>query len=859
MDRRQQMQTGHDQNDVWSIVSRWVGQLPSMVVSLRWFNLVLGLILLLLAVFASPEVPTGRSIEKMFGSGDPSVLSYEKIKEIFGDQETILIVYRDAKLFDPSGSGLDRLAELSRQVEAVEQVEEVLSLDRIEQALGIMDTLSNPLAAFSSTANRNTNGDRLRPILDPNNKLAISFLDTFDGWTHLREENLAVLVCLISSPVKQINPDQTRITVEKLRQLVVDLPEAHVVGEPVMVEDSLSYLLKDGLWLQYGAVALLGTVILIMLRTFKWLVVTACVVGWSNLVTRWILALLSFEQSMISSLLGSIIAVIGVATTIHLVVGYRVQRLSGDSRSQAMREAVIRLLPPIFWACMTEAAGFTALYMANVSAVRDFGLMMAIASLVTFASICLLTPGLILIGPRERSEASAVGQQWLERFLERVLGWVNLNPMGVSAVILALGAIASMGFFFMKVETDFTKNFRENTPIMAGYRFVENEFGGAGLIDIAIKTPKALDSKFIAKVAAFEQQLRSMHVRTDGSIELAEEIAKLENDDSKSETSNNGSAKSTASDLPAKRPALAKVVSLVDAISAARVLPAVKMLPADTIVSGMRQVLPGFTNHWYHWNAQQQFGYVRVFARTRQQQSAETKREIIGTINLLAANSFGSDAVVVSDDPAEASDENKLGTPLSPDSATINGKSSDQPAYLVSGMFVLLTRLVDSLLADNLTTTITATAAIGLLLLLAFGEWRIALIALVPNVLPILVLLGMLGWSGIPINMGVAMIAAVSIGLSVDSSIHYLWSVTKARNDAEAEGSQVEKSIQTAQTRIGTALTYSSITLMVGFLSLTTSEFVPTVYFGGLVSAAMLGGLLGNLVLLPAMLRVANR
>jgi predicted RND superfamily exporter protein len=172
-------------------------------------------------------------------------------------------------------------------------------------------------------------------------------------------------------------------------------------------------------------------------------------------------------------------------------------------------------------------------------------------------------------------------------------------------------------------------------------------------------------------------------------------------------------------------------------------------------------------------------------------------------------------------------------------------------------LFVLLSRIVDSLLADHVATTTVAISSIAALMYLALRDVRLVLIGLVPNLLPIFVLLGTLGWLGIPINMGVAMIAAVSIGLSVDSSIHYLWAVVRQGQEFAVDGES--RAIEWAQQRIGTALTYSTVALVVGFVSLTSSQFVPTIYFGGLVSAAMVGGLLGNVVLLPAMLALRWR
>ena len=129
----------------------------------------------------------------------------------------------------------------------------------------------------------------------------------------------------------------------------------------------------------------------------------------------------------------------------------------------------------------------------------------------------------------------------------------------------------------------------------------------------------------------------------------------------------------------------------------------------------------------------------------------------------------------------------------------------------------------------------------------------LALIALVPNVLPILAVLGAMGWLGVRVNMGAAMIAAVSMGLSVDSSIHYITSFRRARSG----GLSVAKALEEVQQSVGRAVVYSTIALIVGFLALCTSQFVPTIYFGSLVSLAMLGGLFGNLVILPLLLSMA--
>ena len=163
---------------------------------------------------------------------------------------------------------------------------------------------------------------------------------------------------------------------------------------------------------------------------------------------------------------------------------------------------------------------------------------------------------------------------------------------------------------------------------------------------------------------------------------------------------------------------------------------------------------------------------------------------------------------------------------------------------------MLLTNLIDSIIRDQWLTFAVASTAIGLMMVVAFRSPLYAVIALIPNALPILLVLGLMGWLGVRVNMGAAMIAAVSMGLSVDSSIHYITFFRRAR----LAGKSVVVAIDEVQRTVGRAVVFSTLALIVGFLVLCTSQFVPTIYFGVLVCLSMLGGLFGNLVLLPLLL-----
>jgi predicted RND superfamily exporter protein len=426
---------------------------------------------------------------------------------------------------------------------------------------------------------------------------------------------------------------------------------------------------------------------------------------------------------------------------------------------------------------------------AKVGPVRDFGVMTAIGSMCVLLSAILLVPGLALLGRFDADPRRVWGDRLLGWELGRLVHSAQRHPRALTALLVFLLAGAVGGLLQLEIETDFTKNFRRGSPIVESYGFIEENLGGAGVWDVLIPAPRTLDNEFLSQVRDFEQALREITIVDDQGHEVV---------------------------------GLTKVLSLVDGIDAAAVNPLLARIPPELKARGMEKTMPHFVAALRTRKENPaESNYLRVMLRAREQQSASEKSQLIGKVSAAARQHF----------PAEA------------------GHRGAE----VTGFYVLLTNLITSVLRDQWTCFAVATLGVGIMMSLAFRSLILALIALVPNVLPILVVLGAMGWMGIRVNMGAAMIAAVSMGLSVDSSIHYITSFRRAR----VSGKSVQAALEDVQQAVGRAVVYSTIALVVGFLALCTSEFVPTIYFGSLVSLAMLGGLLGNLVVLPLLLSLA--
>lgn len=267
----------------------------------------------------------------------------------------------------------------------------------------------------------------------------------------------------------------------------------------------------------------------------------------------------------------------------------------------------------------------------------------------------------------------------------------------------------------------------------------------------------------------------------------------------------------------ATQPGLTKVLSIVDALDtlpeAARRLATVDMLLAQ--IKAQMPVAHDALVGRDPQNPRQR--YVRIMLRAYERQPSAQKEELIAQVTRITHEEF--------------------------------------PEAQVTGFFILLTRLIDSMIRDQWVSFLIATSAIFVMMIVALRDVKLAVIAMIPNALPVSVITGWMGWLGVPINMGAAMIAAVSMGLAVDASIHYITEYLEERE----RGHTPAESLKIVHQNAGRALVFSTLALIVGFSALGLSQFVPTIYFGVLMCLTMIGGMIGNLVLLPLMLKWVDR
>jgi len=731
----------------------------------------------LLAIVPAGQLRFDQSIESLYAEDDPHLAAFRASRELFGGDEFVIVSYEEPRLFgsgdEPAGSSTElndaARARIERFARALGSVQGVRagSTRHLVQAL-------EPAGVLGRVMKRS--GGLRRRVLALVEGVLVG------------EDRRTVAIVLRLAPATGSEATANRAaTFAGIRRLAAEhRPVAQVVGEPVQVHDMFRYVEEDGRTLFWWSLGLLAAVILLLFRSVRWVLLPLAVVVTAILWTEALLVISGMKLSMVSSMMNSLVTIIGIATCTHVTVHYREQR-NEHPPAEALARTLQQLAPAIFWTGATTAVGFAALLSSNISPVRSFGIMMSLASLLVLVAALLLLPAGILLGRRPVDPGRAPGEGQLVRGLQSLARGIRRHPAVVLIGVVVVVAAAGAGLTRLKVETDFSENFRADSPIRRGLEFVETRLGGAGNWEVNFPVSGELDQETIDRVERLAERLRT---------EVAAEM----------KTSDG-------------RRRLTKVVPISDGLE---MVPRVPFL-LNTLSKRLKvldQSQPEYVPSLYNADA----GRMRIVLRALEREQAGQKRELIERVEAIAREEFS--AAGPDERPVEA-----------------------------TGLYVLLTFLIESLLQDQLVSFVLAAIGIAVMLSLAFRSPWVGLVALLPNLFPIVLVIGAMGWLNLPVNIATAMIASVSLGLTVDSSIHYISGFRRSR----AAGDDVATALERTHASVGRAVVLANLALVVGFSVLTLSHFIPLVYFGILVSVAMLGGLVGNLVLLPVLLAWVER
>lgn len=745
----------------------WTDRMAAGLVRWRWPLLIAAVAITAAAVWPSTQLRFDVKIANLFPPDDPVLLAYQDSIKQFGGSEIVVAVYTDPELL--TAAGLRRLGEFAGTFKDLRPLgmESVASLAEVRWPGDPTDT--SPL--YEQVEKRRLSPGQLKTEL----LNCALYRNVF-----LAEDGQTAAVVLTIRP--EYTETERRQLIAAIRQRAGQnrFPTA-VAGGPLLTHDAAVFMDQDARTLSWVSTLVLMTVIAVLFRRLRWVLLPLAVVHVSLIWTKGVLWLAETHLSMVSTTLTALVTVIGVASVVQVTARYREERERADARG-AMLRTIVAAGPAVFWASVTTAAGIGSLLISSIVPVQNFAIMLAMASMFVFVAIAALGPGMVIFGRRPRDPGTAPGEHQIERGLERMMAWSLARPRQVAAVAAALLALTLLGIFRIRAETDFTRNFRPTSEVVVAYRTVEESLRGVGTLELNFTAPDGITPELVDRLRTLQARLRDV-------------------------------------------PHVTKVLGLTDALDLldkgkisdpfGLMAQPIASMPIALKLAMLKQNRPDLIETFWNGDTRR----MRIMLRSREQAPSAAKNALIAEVERVGHE--------VLDQPGAPSD------------------------VRATGVFVLLNHLVAGLMADQLNTLLIATAAVFLVMALALRSFGLAFVGLVPKLAPILMVLGAMGWFGVPIDMGTPMVASVSVGISVGFSIHYLCRFRQER----LAGLSFDQALQATHRRVGSAMVFSNLALVIGFAALGLSNFVPTVHFSVLIDVALIGGLAGNLLVLPLLLK----
>ena len=569
-------------------------------------------------------------------------------------------------------------------------------------------------------------------------------------------------------------------------------PIIHLGGIPMIADDMMTFIKSDIIVFGLGVFLFIVATLWFVFRNIVWVFIPLLSCFFSVLIMVGFLGLVGWKVTVISSNFIALMLILTMAMNIHMSVRYLQYRKENPqiSNEQAISWTASKMFWPILYTVLTTICAFLSLIFSEIKPIIDFGWMMTVGLLVSMFITFTLLPSILNILKYKNSNLREEKRSKITSLLSRI-AQRNSKTIFSSAFVIIIVSI--YGISKLEVENSFINYFDKDTEIYKGMKLIDENLGGTTPLDIIIKFPKK------------EKGVSEDDWEDD------------EADDAKYWFTRNKIDKITeVHDYLDNLDAVGKVISFASMVRVAEDLNDGKKLQGlemgvlytkipDTIKSEIINPYISIKNN-----------EARISLRVLDSKKDLRRNELIKKIKYDL--------------------ENKLGL--------------KKEEFKLAGVLILFNNLLQSLFKSQILTLGIVMAGITLMFFILFRNLTLSFIGVVPNFMAAFLILGIIGLLGIPLDMMTITIAAITIGIAVDNSIHYIYRFREEYKKINSYNKTLEKCHST----VGVAILNTSITIVFGFSILILSNFIPTIYFGVFTGIAMLLAMLSVLTLLPRLI-----
>ena len=768
------------------------------------------LIALLNFGYFSKDFRLDASSETLLIEGDPDLEYLREITDRYGSKEFLILTYtpNEGMVTD---SSINNLLSLKYKIQSLDWVHSVITLLDIPLLSNSDAPLQERLEGFKTLKDEDVDKQRgFKEILE--SPVFRNFVISENGKTS------GIIVNIKQNPTLEDIKNKSREEIEEYRDKIKkqnhenileirdviksyeDIGKIYLGGIPMIADDMMTFIKSDIIVFGLGVLLFIIATLWFVFRQLIWIIVPISSCFFSVIIMIGLLGLLGWKVTVISSNFIALMLILTMAMNIHISTRFLQLKKNYPSKTnlEILTLTTNKMFWPILYTVLTTVIAFLSLIFSEIKPIIDFGWMMTFGLITSFIITFTLLPTLLNFTSTKNINVKENEESKFTNFL----GNLSLNyqiPIFIITVLVV--GLSVIGISKLEVENSFINYFSKKTEIYKGMKLIDEELGGTTPLEVILKFPK------------IEKEESNEDDDFDDWDENNEE-----DDEKYWFTKDKIDTIANVHNYLDNLPQVGKVLSFSSIIDVATQLNNNK--PLGTLEMGVL--------------------YTKI---------PETiKTEIIDPYISIENNEARISLRII--DSQENLRRNDLINKINYDIQNELGIEKD--SYKLAGVLILFNNLLQSLFKSQILTLGLVMIGIFVMFIILFRNIKLSLIGVVPNFIAAFFILGIIGMLNIPLDMMTITIAAITIGIAVDNSIHYIYRFKEEFYKLK----DYRKTLKTCHSTVGIAILNTSITIVFGFSILVLSKFIPTIYFGIFTGLAMLLAMISVLTLLPSLILV---
>ena len=772
-------------------------------------------ILLIIAILSfgyySKDFRLDASSETLLIEGDPDLAYLKKVNKRYGSKDFLILTYtpNEGMITD---SSINNLLSLKYKIQSLDWVHSVITLLDIPLLDNSDIPLQERLKSFKTLKDKDVNRDRgFKEIL--NSPVFRNFVISENGNTsgiivYIKEnkklENIEVKSKEEIEKYKDHIKKKNHENILEIRQVIQsygDVGKIYLGGIPMITDDMMTFIKSDIIVFGLGVLLFIIATLWFVFRKLIWIIVPISSCLFSVIIMMGLLGILGWKVTVISSNFIALMLILTMAMNIHMST--RFLQLKKDFPVKTNFEIISlttnKMFWPIIYTVFTTIFAFLSLIFSGIKPIIDFGWMMTFGLITSFIITFTLLPTLLNFAPSKNISLKKEQDSKFTAFLSQI-SLNNRNAIfGITGAIIILSII---GISKLEVENSFINYFDKNTEIYKGMKLIDEELGGTTPLEVILIFPKQEEKVASSEDDEFEDWNDDEEGNNDKYWFTKDKIDKI------------ASVHNYLDSLPQ----IGKVLSFSSIIDVATQLNNNK--PLGTLEMGVlySKIPESIKTTIIDPYLSIENNEARISLRIIDSQENLRRNDLINKINFDLKNKIGL----------------------------------NQSEFKLAGVLILFNNLLQSLFKSQILTLGLVMIGIFSMFLILFRNIKLSLIGVVPNFIAAFFILGIIGLLGIPLDMMTITIAAITIGIAVDNSIHYIYRFKEEFSKIK----DYNKTLKVCHATVGVAILNTSITIIFGFSILVLSKFIPTIYFGIFTGLAMMLAMISVLTLLPSLILI---